>query len=149
MDTPDGWEDHPYINAFNDASFAIALAPLQEVIGLPIDLDQDADFYYASIAFIFDGNPKWLGIKLRDGYGQYMMDDFVSILAYGFAGSSAAAPFSSAGWANVIEMPTYLKKGSQFLIDLKNMSDTTSIIFNQPFELRGFKRYPAAEVCVG
>jgi hypothetical protein len=150
MDTPEGWEDQPYIYAFDDTDFAIALSHGQEVVGLPIEMDQDADFYLCSIAFIWDGAPKWLGIRLRDGYGQYMSDDYLSIIGFGFAGSSAAAPFSSAGYTDVFEMPVYLKKGSQLLLDVKNMSDTASMTFNQPFELRGFKRYPAAEgVCVG
>ncbi len=147
MDTPPGWSDEPYVYPFNAASFAISLSHDQQVIGLPLEMDQDADFYLCSIAFVWTGSPSFLGVRFRDGYGNYMSDDYLSVIGFGYASSSAAAPFTSGGFTDVFETPKFLKKGTQLLLDVKNMSSTTSMTFNLPFELRGFKRYPDAGVC--
>lgn len=146
IETPEGFEDNPYVYPFNDTAFNITLAHGQEVVGLPIEMDEDADFYLCSIAFLWDNAPKWLGIKLRDGYGQYLSDDYLSIIGFGYAAGSTNAPLSSGGFTDVIEIPAYMKAGSVLLLDVKNQSSLVSMTFNQPFELRGFRRYPVG-VC--
>lgn len=148
IETPDGFQDEPYSYAFNQTAFNFSLAAGQEVIGLPMQMDQDADFYLCSIAFIFPGtsNLKWLGIKLRNAYGQYMSDDYLSVIGFGFAAGSTNSPFSSGGFTDVFETPDYQKAGAILMLDVKNQSDTTAFTFNQSFELRGFKRYPVG-VC--
>ena len=148
IETPDGFQDEPYAYTPNQLYFNFSLAPGQEVIGLPIPTDQDADFYLCSIAFTFPGtaNLNWLGYKLRNGYGQYMSDDYLSVIGSAYAAGSINAPFSSGGFTDVFETPDYQKAGSILMIDVKNQSDTTTFTFNQAFELRGFKRYPVG-VC--
>ena len=148
IETPEGFQDEPYAYTFNATAFNFSLNPLAEFPGLPIQLDQDADFYYCSIAFIYPGDASlaWLGIKLRNGYGQYMSDEYLSVIGFGYAAGSTNSPFSSGGLANVIEIPDYQKAGTIMLLDVKNQSDTTAMTFNQAFEIRGFKRYPVG-VC--
>ncbi len=148
IETPEGFQDEPYSYSFNQLAFAISLVATQEVIGLPLPMDQDADFYLCSIAFTFPGtaNLKWLGVKFRNCYGQSLSDDFLSLNGFGYAAGSTNAPFSAGGWTQVIETPDYQKAGSILMLDVKNQSDTTTFTFNQAFELRGFKRYPVG-VC--
>lgn len=153
--TPEGFRDEPYVYAYNDTfgTGTTGIVPLGNFGPNLIPLDQDADFYLCSIAFLpinlvpIEGSVNsnlWLGIQIQDTFGRVMSDNFCALWLYAicpFTGTGSQK--STSGYAPIFQDPVYNQAGGAIQFTIHNFSDTYAQPFAGPFEFRGFKRHRA------
>lgn len=135
---PQGFRAETYVYPVlaSDVNAGAVIAAGREIIGIPIQIDKDYDFYLCGMAYAAPNNLNFLGFRLRDAWGSYLSDDYCLTILYAYpAGQNSD---KGGGFAPVFEPPVLFPRGSTLQLDVKNMSPATSYAW-QNLELRGFK----------
>ena len=118
---PPGWQDEEFEYYFDVSSlpaFQIALTPGQEITGVVLKLQPDAEFHWRGLEV---WNPKGvLGLLFRTPDGEYIQADYVTEPTFwGFPAASGGIP---GGGPVAIEPEIVCPAGAALLLDLKNLS---------------------------
>lgn len=119
---PEGSRDEPYEYFFdqtNEPALMIDISPGQQIEGIPLPLDADAEFRARAIQI---GNAATLsaplGIRLRDGLGNYLSKEYVPIQF--FCGYTGSGDFEG-GEACALEPELICPAGGSLSIDICNL----------------------------
>ena len=117
--TPSQFEDHDFIHYFDQTNTtqlnnALSIAAGATVLGIPLNLQNDAPFTWRGIKI---NGPSNFAVRFRDPYGNYMSDDFLPLpLDYG-----PREP-ASVGSNPVVIEEVRCPAGSVILVDVKRIS---------------------------
>jgi hypothetical protein len=118
---PPGWQDEDFEYYFDVSSlpaFQIALTPGQEITGLVLKLQPDAEFRLRALQ-VWNPNGA-LGVRFQTPDGQYFDADYVP--ASVFWGLPLATGGIPGGVPVAIEPEIVCPAGSALLLDLKNLA---------------------------
>lgn len=105
-----------YFDPNNAPGLGATLQAGQELIGIPLPLEADVEYTIRAVE-VFTDHENPMGIRFRDGYGNYLSDDYVPVAAYSGAQDApvGACPVP-------IEPELRCPPGALILVDLKNLS---------------------------
>lgn len=118
--TPEKFKDEDFIHYFDQHNTtqlnnALSLAAGGTIIGIPLQLETDAPFFWRGLKI--DG-PANYAVRLRDPYGNYLTDDYVP-LPLGF---SPDAPTVAGSPVIPMEPEVPCPAGSVILVDIKRIN---------------------------
>lgn len=100
----------------------------------PIEFDRTPEYFYVcGIAVHVANNPLAIGIILRDGFGNPLMDDFCGVAQHSFP---AGKVDRGGGYAAVFEPPVFALRGAVWMLDVFNFDNIEATVPNM--ELRGY-----------
>lgn len=122
--TPPGCRDEDVVYTFDGSNvplFAAGLVAGQVIPEIPLPLQQDAPFYWRGWKFEarkVGGGPSApdINIRLRDVYDNYLSDDFVPAVEYGFV-QDEAFPISTP--PVILEPEIYCPRGGVLYVFLQ------------------------------